>query len=196
VWRELQFQGPEVVKAEVDKQLAKIDLPRLKGVEIDQVQICSGFVHRWQLEAHLNGKTKEELMAMAVYPSPVQLPRLHLIGEAFSSQQGWTEGALLTSMQAVEHITKHPLASASKHAQPIKAAERKKGGDQMIYKGIVVDVSEWRDRHPGGFGPIFGHGNEDISELFDNFHAGWPAPLATLFGLQCGVEEKPSYEPS
>ena len=44
------------------------------------------------------------------------------------------------------------------------------------------------DRHPGGMGPIKGHGGEDISNLFDNFHGGWPAPLATIFGLQAGVE--------
>lgn len=129
-------------------------------------------------------------MAMAVYPSPVRLPRLHLIGEAFSSQNGWTEGALLTSMAAVEHIKNNPLTSASKYAQPIKKKGRKKGGNQMVYDGIMVDVSQWRKRHPGGMGPIFGHGNEDITELFDNFHGGWTAPLATLFGLQCGLEDK------
>jgi hypothetical protein len=36
-------------------------------------------------------------------------------------------------------------------------------------------------------GMIKGHGGESITHLFDNFHAGWPAPLATLFGLQAGV---------
>jgi hypothetical protein len=190
VWRELQFQGPDIVKNEVEKQLAMIDLPRLKNIEIDKVQICTGVVHHWQQEAHVNGKTKEDLMNMAVYPSPVRLPRLYLIGEAFSSKQAWTEGALLTSMLAVEHIKNNPLTSASKYAQPIKKKRRKKGGNQMVYNGIVVDVSQWYKRHPGGFGPISGHGNEDISELFDNYHAGWTAPLATLFGLQSGVVEE------
>lgn len=36
---------------------------------------------------------------------------------------------------------------------------------------------------------IRGHKNEDLSELFDNFHGGWPAPLASIFGLQLGVSE-------
>ncbi len=44
------------------------------------------------------------------------------------------------------------------------------------------------DHGPGpNPGLIEGHAGEDISELFDNFHGGWPAPLATLFGLQSGV---------
>jgi cytochrome b involved in lipid metabolism len=190
VWRELQFQGPDIVKKEVEKQLAMIDLPRLKGIEIDKVQICTGIVHHWQQEAHVNGKTKEELMTMAVYPSPIQLPRLHLIGEAFSSKHAWTEGALLTSILAVDYIKNKKLTSVSKFAQPIKKHRRKKNGNEMVYNGLVVDISQWRDRHPGGFGPISGHGNEDITELFDNYHAGWTAPLATIFGLQSGVVEE------
>jgi monoamine oxidase len=187
VWRELQYQGPDVLKREIQDQLAKVDLPEIDGVEIDTVHLCSGFVHRWHLEAHVNGKTKDELAAMAVYPQPVQLPRLHVIGEAFSSQQGWTEGALLTSMAAVDHILTSPTASKSPHVQHVALGEQKKGGTKMAYRGSVVDVSEWANRHPGGVGMIAYHGNEVIDDLFDGFHAGWPAPLATLFGLQCGV---------
>jgi len=190
VWRELTFQGPEVVKAELEKQLARIDLPAIKGVSIDEVQISSGFVHRWHIEAHLNGKTKEDLQEQAVYPQPVRLPRLHLVGEAFSSQQGWTEGALLTSLSAVDYILNDKTTSKSKFAQPLPLPEPTKGGANMIYRGIVADVSEWGSRHPGGFGPIMGHGNEVVDEIFDNFHNGWPAPLATMFGLQTGVLEK------
>jgi cytochrome b involved in lipid metabolism len=59
----------------------------------------------------------------------------------------------------------------------------------MTYKGLVVDVNDWFARHPGGVGPIKGHAGEDISDLFDHFHGGWPAPLATLFGLQIGIVE-------
>ena len=53
---------------------------------------------------------------------------------------------------------------------------------------MVMTLTFRPDRHPGGMGPIKGHGGEDISDLFDNFHGGWPAPLATIFGLQAGVE--------
>ena len=29
-----------------------------------------------------------------------------------------------------------------------------------------------------------------LPHLFDNFHGGWPAPLATLFGLQIGCKKE------
>ena len=43
------------------------------------------------------GKSKEQLSQQAVYPNPTNLPRLYLVGEAFSAHQGWTEGALQTA---------------------------------------------------------------------------------------------------
>ena len=60
----------------------------------------------------------------------------------------------------------------------------------MVYRGLMLDVSAWSERHPGGFGMINGHGGEAIDHLFDMFHAGCPAPLATLFGLQCGIAQE------
>ena len=33
------------------------------------------------------------------------------------------------------------------------------------------------------------HSQATLDELFENFHSGWPAPLATVFGLQIGVVE-------
>lgn len=76
-------------------------------------------------------------------------------------------------------------AIASPFSRP-KAVDK----TSMAYNGLVVDVSQWGARHPGGMGPIKGHMGEDITDLFDNFHGGWPAPLATIFGLQCGTVAK------
>jgi len=196
VWRELQYQGPAVVKQELESQLAKIKLPNdRKTPTIDTVHLRSGFVHRWHIESHVNGKNKEDLMNMAVYPNAERFPGLHLVGEAYSSQQGWTEGALLTSQLAVDYVLKSAEKSKSKYGQPValpgqdddsKEEEEKK---MMCYRGVMVDTSEWENRHPGGVGMIKYHQNEDLSFLFDNYHGGWPAPLATLFGLQCGVSK-------
>eukprot|EP00457_Paulinella_chromatophora_P003956 gb/GEZN01003966.1/.p1 GENE.gb/GEZN01003966.1/~~gb/GEZN01003966.1/.p1 ORF type:complete len:612 (-),score=76.47 gb/GEZN01003966.1/:209-2044(-) len=187
VWRELQFQGPAVVKLEVAKQLAKLKLPAVQGLSIDQVHLQNGFVHRWQIEAHVNGKTKQDLMEQAVYPSPARLPRLYLVGEAYSSQQGWTEGALLTSFNAVNHILKSPTKSLSKFAQTLPKPIQKEGSNVMTYKGLIADVSEWRERHPGGPGAIDYYISTGIDDMFDQYHGGWTAPLATVFGLQSGV---------
>ena len=125
----------------------------------------------------------------AITPNPARLPGLFLVGEAFSPHQGWTEGALWTADKASSIIlaqrsggTSAASALMGKHAQGIKleidesAAKRNtfKGGKEkkiMAYKGIVIDVSDWSQRHPGGVGPILGHTGEDFGDLFDNFQA-------------------------
>ena len=50
-------------------------------------------------------------------------------------------------------------------------------------------IALFGEKYGDGAGMILGHVNEDVSELFDNFHGGWPAPLATVFGLQIGCTE-------
>ena len=72
-------------------------------------------------------------------------------------------------------------------ASPFSRPKATKATSEMSYFGLLLDVSQWPLRHPGGQGMIKGHMGEDISMLFENFHGGWPAPLATLFGLQCGT---------
>jgi hypothetical protein len=61
------------LQEEIEVQLAKITadiLPQLKDLKIEEIYIRSGFVHRWHIEAHVSGKTKEDLSVQAVYPNP------------------------------------------------------------------------------------------------------------------------------
>jgi Flavin containing amine oxidoreductase/Cytochrome b5-like Heme/Steroid binding domain len=215
VWRELQYQGPTTVFHQVQAQLDR--LPATAGAiplpppaagwkeAIDEVYVRIGFVHRWHIEAHVCGKTKEDLSLQALSPNENRLPGLYLIGEAFSPHQGWTEGALWTAERASARIVAsrdeetgryqyNPAAVVGQHSARLQLgvadnATKTFSATPMImtYKGLVVDVNDWFARHPGGVGPIQGHAGEDISDLFDNFHGGWPAPLATLFGLQIGI---------
>lgn len=209
VWRELQYQGPDVVMKEIKEQLNKVSnlkAPRPDGWDaIEEIYLRIGFVHRWQIEAHLTGKTKEDLSMQAITPNPSRLPGLYLVGEAFSPHQGWTEGALWTAEKAAAIIAqsrtsagefKYSAENLSKNSVKVELKEdeenRLKGPTPkvMVYKGLVMDVEDWFARHPGGAGPINGHAGEDISQIFDNFHPGWTAPLATLFGLQIGTTDK------
>ena len=124
------------------------------------------------------------------------------MGEAFSPHQGWTEGALWTGDKVSEMIlAQRDSSQTGPESEYTKAYTLEmdetgtkknvfKGGKEMkimVYKGLVCDVSDWHQRHPGGAGPILGHTGENFGELFDMFHGGWPAPLATLFGLQVGT---------
>jgi len=207
VWRELQYQGPDVVKDEIKRQLTRItdlESPPDGWDAIEEVYIRIGFVHRWHLEAHVAGKDKKELSMQAITPNPARLPGLYLVGEAFSPFQGWTEGALWTADKAASILLSarkspgvydYSKANLSKHSVKMtlgKDKDDKLDGPTpkvMVYKGLVMDVNDWYQRHPGGAGPINGHAGEDVSKIFDNFHPGWPAPLATLFGLQIGSTE-------
>jgi hypothetical protein len=209
VWREMQYQGPEIVKEEVKKQLGRIDglpVPPEGWDAIEEIYIRIGFVHRWQLETHVTGKNKEQLSLQAITPNLARLPGLYLVGEAFSPFQGWTEGALWTAEKCAGIIAKSRKAPnqfeypgdvvLSEHAKKMAVAKDGDGKlttestpNLMLYKGLVVDVDDWVKRHPGGEGMIKGHKGEDLSDLFDNFHLGWPASLATLFGLQVGCAD-------
>jgi monoamine oxidase len=212
VWRELQYQGKEVVMKEVKEQLTKIsnlESPPDGWDAIEEIFLRIGFVHRWHIEAHLTGKDKKALSLQAITPNTARLPGLYLIGEAFSPYQGWTEGALWTAEKAVNIIAasrtpsgeyKYSEEGLSKHALKMTLEEEQDGDETkvkvsstpkiMTYKGLVMDVDDWYARHPGGAGPINGHSGEDISHIFDNFHPGWNAPLATLFGLQIGSTDR------
>ena len=208
VWRELQYQGPKIVMEEVKDQLDRIgdlEKPPEGWGAISEIYIRLLFVHRWQIEAHVMGKNKEELSMQAITPNPARLPGLFLVGEAFSPHQGWTEGALWTAKEAANIMIQARKSSGayeynnsmlSKHSAKLGLTTDKDnkitGGPTpsvMVYRGLVIDVSDWVERHPGGPGMIKGHKGEDVSELFDNFHPGWPAPLATLFGLQVGTTD-------
>lgn len=208
VWRELQFHGPEKVMEQVKRQLKRIDTMKVPPAgwddTIEEVFVRISFVHRWHIEAHVDGKRKEELSLQAIAPNPARLPGLYLAGEAFSPEQGWTEGALWTGGRVADMISKAKkegatACSMSANAKMLEIKRKDSGSAKlvstsgednfMVYRGIVFDVSSWHLRHPGGVGMIKGHLNEDLSELFDNFHGGWPAPLASLFGLQIGCTE-------
>lgn len=211
VWRELQFHGPDKVMEQVKEQLGRIEgmkvPPEGWDETIEEVFVRISFVHRWHIESHVSGKHKEELSLQALAPNPARLPGLYLAGEAFSPEQGWTEGALWTAGRVADMIARAKKEGAStcsispnskmieiKSTDPSSAKLVATTGEDnfMTYRGMVLDVSNWHIRHPGGEGMIKGHLNEDLSELFDNFHGGWPAPLATLFGLQIGCTD---YEP-
>jgi cytochrome b involved in lipid metabolism len=110
--------------------------------------------------------------------------------QAFSAHQGWTEGALQTAEECAAIVLASKNKSEAELSEAVSPYSRPlavDGADKMSYMGLVVDVSQWANRHPGGAGPIKGFGGKDVTEMFENLHGGWPAALATLFGLQSGV---------
>jgi len=134
--------------------------------------------HFWQTAFHTwvptSGFELDRCVRNAVTPNAARLPGLFLCGEAFSSHQAWMEGALETA----------ELALKAFDAPPSKREKRKKG--EAVMDGRILDVSKWKEVHPGGEGAIRNHeGDDDIAALFEHINHSDLA-WATAFGLQVG----------
>lgn len=153
VMRELQYQGPDVLREEIKPQLARIsDVdPDLWQFIEEEVYLRIGFVHRWQIEAHVMGKTKEELHLQAIIPNHVRLPGLYPVGEAFSLYQ---EGTLWTTDRAAALIAAENASATHSHSlfnQPVTLTKNEDGKLMapatnpkiLVYKGQVIDAAAW-----------------------------------------------------
>ena len=72
---------------------------------------------------------------------------LFIVGEAYSDQQGWIEGALdscdkvLRKMIQKTKINYFTVRQVAKHHTPDDA--------WVIYQNKVYDITNWLDKHPG-----------------------------------------------
>ena len=41
----------------------------------------------------------------------------------------------------------------------------------VVYRGLVIDLEQWLERHPGGKEPLLNHLGEDITDLWDSIHS-------------------------
>ena len=92
-------------------------------------------------------------------PHPTRLPNLVWAGEAFSTHQGWTEGALSTAELALSELcSPTPLLQ--------RLPDRSPPAEHVVFQGIAVDVSAWKAVHPGSEAAIRNHMGEDVTQLF------------------------------
>ena len=101
-------------------------------------------------------------MEESTYPHPINLPNLYWSGEAFSTIQGWIEGALETSDLVLENF----YVINKKKNILLKEITIKKQDEYVIIDNRYIDVKKWKHVHPGSFGAIKNHLGEDISNLF------------------------------
>lgn len=113
-------------------------------------------------------------------PHRTRLPGFFVVGEAFSTKQGWIEGALQTSRWLERHW---PVWLSGQWGR----LPRQMRNMYVFYDGRRIDVSSWKDQHPGGAMALLHHLNEDITKLMAHIlHP--PYALATLWYLQQGWE--------
>lgn len=131
-----------------------------------------------------------------VLPS-AQAPGLFLCGEAYSTIQGWSEGALETAehVLGVLRSMNATCKSSSCQLQLAKLIVSSANLKQMftsriprscvVVFGRIVDVKHWKKVHPGGKKAIENHEGEDISLLFQGaLHPSYAEGIA--FALQIG----------
>ena len=96
-------------------------------------------------------------VAAAVMLHPARLPGVYWVGEAFSSFQGWMEGALETAELAVAIY-----GGRCSYVLPTRAL----GSNEVVVDDRIICVDAFKRGHPGGEGALRSHLGEDVSELF------------------------------
>lgn len=175
-WQRLHLNHPEKfekkIKAEFHSLYPKIEL--------------SGDIHAfyWRHAVHMwkpifgQVNTLAHIVDAAIEPHPVQLPRFYFIGEACSGNQGWIEGALETTLEAVSRMQS---PKAIQYGPPSH-------NDYLIYDGRYIDMRKFKYVHPGSQALIEEHLNNETRDVTDLFniitHPDYA--YAMLMSLQTG----------
>ena len=120
----------------------------------------------------------DALVDECVVPHPVELPGVVCVGEQFSTNQGWAEGALESSHVALDYLLSNKAPIKQFKTLPKNC---------MVYDGRVVDVSDWISKHPGGKQALMNHMHDrDVAHVWRTVHNHAPYALAHLLSLQIG----------
>lgn len=97
---------------------------------------------------------------------------LYIIGEAYSTVQGWMEGALDSAETVFNKIfngkiNKSKFKKYKKYSLKEVSKHNKEKDAWIVYKDNVYDITKWVPLHPGGNVIKYGFG-KDITELFQN----------------------------
>jgi glycine/D-amino acid oxidase-like deaminating enzyme len=144
------------------------------------VSITDIEVHYWQhaVSYWKPNASGNPLVEECIIPHLTALPRLICVGETFSSEQGWAEGALESAEIGLDYLLSGQAPFKMYKQPPSKC---------LVYDGRVIDVEQWMSRHPGGAAAIENHiGDKDVSLIFRSVHGHAPYALTHLLSLQIG----------
>jgi hypothetical protein len=129
-------------------------------------------VHAWKPSF---GFHLEKMYKLGLLPDPIHLEGLMIMGEAFSKNQGWCEGALETVDDGF------PFLLGEQRLTLLVALPDL----HVFYRGRILDVTDWIHSHPGGYEALKNHLGEEIGDLWDSIH-GVPFSFNLLASLQVG----------
>lgn len=155
-WNRLKMLNPNLLLKELNKNLLELKL----NIQVSQIEsyYWENAIHYWIPNYNFN---LEKNVENSIYPHPINLPNLFYAGEAFSSHQGWMEGALETSNLALDKFFK-----VKQNDYIFNEIKFKKNYEYVILDNRVLDVKKWKKCHPGSQQAIQNHLYEDISQLF------------------------------
>jgi hypothetical protein len=129
-------------------------------------------VHAWKPSF---GFQLDKMYKLGLLPDPIHLDGLMIMGEAFSKNQGWCEGALETVDDGL------PFLLGEQRLTPLVALPDLR----VFYRGRILDVTDWIHSHPGGYEALKNHLGEEIGDLWDSIH-GAPFSWVLIASLQVG----------
>lgn len=173
-WHRLRMSSPRMFLAVLRQELWNI-----LSVDPGDDDVRSHYVdkayHIWKPTPSF---CLHKAVAVSIMPNARHLPNVYWVGEAFSSYQGWMEGALETADLALSIF-----GGKASYVLP----KRVLGEDEVLLEGRVLDVSGFRSIHPGGTHAIQNHLRENVTDLF--YHMSHSADAwAVVFGLQVACE--------
>ena len=137
-------------------------------------------VHIWNPCYGQSLKCASELATLRIHPA--ELPGFSAVGEASSCTQGWIEGALQT-VDAVAHAMEStPIESM----RPFHEGEFPQ--KWVEYQKWMIDVTKWKDVHPGSAEAILKRHTKDITDIFDHVNHSDRA-VAILGALRIAVRD-------
>lgn len=89
-------------------------------------------------------------------------PGLAIVGESYSLRQGWIEGALETVDDALPILLQSPNQSGGKPL-PAEYVKLTVPGEN---KQRIIDVTKWKNLHPGGPTPYLLNMHQDVTKKF------------------------------
>ena len=127
--------------------------------------------HKWRAVPNFD---LARAVATGVRVNPVRLPRVLCAGEAFSSHQGWMEGALETAELAVAAVTARDGVTPRPDVVPDRTFAPR---EWTVYvEGLRLDVRAFADVHPGGIAALREHVGEHLDDYmlqFDHSPHAW-----------------------
>ena len=155
-WNRIKLSKPNLFKKKILEALREINI----NLKLDKLEshYWNNAIHYWipNYQFDINNLSNK-----SIYPNPVNLPKIFYAGEAFSTEQGWMEGALQTSIKALKIYQQF-----SKNKIIFKPLKNIENFEYVIFENRVLDVKTWKEVHPGSTGAIKNHMKEEIDFLF------------------------------